>query len=199
MKRILTLRGNKISEVLEVTGKDLEALNGNYSFISISEHDMNTVDFKSDEVVGVIAGDINSIDEVWDGVNEQLQNPDCWFINKEFFDKNYVNLEDPETRFSFGDAITLLKAGYKVARIGWNGKGMYLRLITKKMLHSCQCQFELKRYFPDIIKRDENDYRDSGHVKVDEVIAMRTALGTIQPGWLASQADILAEDWVLVK
>jgi len=109
------------------------------------------------------------------------------------------NLNNSEITFSFGDAIKHLKAGKKVARIGWNGKGMYLRLITKKMLNSCQCQFELKRYFPDIIKRDESDYRDSGHVEVDEVIAMRTAPGTIQPGWLASQADILAEDWVLVK
>jgi len=180
MKRILTLRGNKISEVLEVTGKDLEALNGNHSFISISEHDMNTVNFKSDEVVGVIAGDINNIDEVHNNEKPIAENPDCWFINKEFFDKNYVNLEDPETKFSFGDAITLLKANKKVARVGWNGKGMYLFLIPNSWL----------------IAIEEIQFSD---FPPEKCIVMKTAVNTNQLGWLASQADILAEDWVLVK
>jgi len=101
---------------------------------------------------------------------------------------------------TFGEAIEALKQGKKVARKGWNGKNMYLFLITRNILGKCGCQFEFKRYFQDIIQYvDKDDFMDSGHIKIDDVIAMRTAQKTVQLGWLASQADILAEDWMVVN
>lgn len=74
---------------------------------------------------------------------------------------------------NFGEAISIMKLGGKVARQGWNGKGMYIYL----------------DYYPDI-DTDPNIY--------GAFITMQTATRTIQPGWLASQADILAEDWMEV-
>lgn len=76
----------------------------------------------------------------------------------------------------FGDAIAALKAGKRVARAGWNGKGMWLRLIT---------QYQVG-YDPHILGR-----------KLLPWIGMKTADGGFVP-WLASQADMLSEDWELM-
>lgn len=86
---------------------------------------------------------------------------------------------------SFGWAIQMLQEGYKVARAGWNGKGMWLILQSGS-------QVEL---------REGSCYYNAGlrHVTIDPHIDMFTAGGTMQPGWLASQADMLALDWCIVK
>lgn len=70
----------------------------------------------------------------------------------------------------FGEAIKNLKSGKKVARQGWNGKGMWLELQT-----------------PDEFSKMSLPY-----------IYMKTACDNFVP-WLASQTDILAEDWVEVE
>lgn len=69
----------------------------------------------------------------------------------------------------FGQAIDALKAGQKVARAGWNGKGMWLNLQV-----------------PDMYSKMSLPY-----------IYMKTADDKLVP-WLASQTDVLAEDWVIV-
>ncbi len=70
---------------------------------------------------------------------------------------------------NFGQAIEELKAERKVAREGWNGKGMYLELQV-----------------PD------------EHSKMDlPYIYMSTAQGQLVP-WLASQTDILSNDWCVL-
>ncbi|KJD38049.1 DUF2829 domain-containing protein [Paenibacillus polymyxa] len=97
--------------------------------------------------------------------------------------------------FNFGQAIEALKAGKKVARAGWNGKGMWVVLMPSLQLppHSTQ------KPGPKV-----ND-RTAKHIGVDTpldsqpYIAMWTATKQWQPGWLASQADMLAEDWEVVE
>lgn len=70
---------------------------------------------------------------------------------------------------NFGQALDALKRGEKVAREGWNGKGMWLGL-----------------------------QRPDAHSKMTlPYIFMSTAQGDFVP-WLASQTDVLAEDWVLI-
>lgn len=83
-----------------------------------------------------------------------------------------------EASFSFGDAIKYVKRGLKVARKGWNGKGMYLFLADGEDLTSCL---------------------STGDFKCTSSVCMKTAQNTICVGWLASQADMLAEDWVFVE
>jgi hypothetical protein len=70
---------------------------------------------------------------------------------------------------NFGDAIRALKEGKRVSRTGWNGKGMWL---------------ELQR--PDVHSKMTLPY-----------IYMKTAQDDLVP-WLASQTDVLAEDWGIV-
>lgn len=81
------------------------------------------------------------------------------------------------TNMTFGIALELLKKGCKVAREGWNGKGMFLFLANGEDIQS------------SIGIED----------KCVDVICMKTAQNTVVFGWLASQTDMLADDWVLVE
>lgn len=84
-----------------------------------------------------------------------------------------------EATFSFGDAIKYVKRGLKVKRQGWNGKDQYVVLAT-------HIGFEV----PDKTFVNPN-HRDIGN----KAIAFVGTSG-VQLGWVASQADMLAEDWV---
>ncbi len=91
----------------------------------------------------------------------------------------------------FGQAIEALKNGQKVAREGWNGKGMFLFLlpagtIPKAAIHD-----------PKLREVLEGNGKDSFEALAS--IRMMTADGKILTGWLASQTDMLAEDWVIVE
>jgi hypothetical protein len=79
---------------------------------------------------------------------------------------------------TFGDAIEAMKRGERVSRKGWNGKGMWLVLIMPgNAMH----------------------VSSAGGFEMQPCIGMKTAQGTMQPGWLASQADMLASDWEVVS
>lgn len=86
-----------------------------------------------------------------------------------------------KSEMSFGDAIEALKDGDCVQRRGWNGKNMHLYLEehVSHILHGGAFAGKERKY--------------------DPVICMYTAQGTHQPGWLASQADMLATDWQVVR
>lgn len=90
----------------------------------------------------------------------------------------------------FGDAIRALKEGCTVAREGWNGKGMWLALSPGHPSLSAQ------KFWAG----PNRDYAEAngGHAPVLPCITMKTATGEILMGWLASQTDMLAEDWVIV-
>ncbi len=87
---------------------------------------------------------------------------------KNVFEKSYR----PITGLTFGDAIEALKTGKKVSRAGWNGKGMWLSL-------SC-------------------NPRDNDEGATLPCIKMKTATGEMLFGWLASQTDMLADDWAVI-
>ena len=84
---------------------------------------------------------------------------------------------------NFGEAIVALKDGHRVARSGWNGKGMWLFLIKGEAVR----QAISDRY------GDEGD-----GFPVCDAIYMKTADNKLVP-WLASQTDILAEDWEILN
>jgi acyl CoA:acetate/3-ketoacid CoA transferase alpha subunit len=69
----------------------------------------------------------------------------------------------------FGEAIAALKQGRKVCREGWNGRGMWLALQRP----------------------------DAGSKMSLPYIYMKTVTGDLVP-WLASQTDVLSEDWIVL-
>lgn len=85
---------------------------------------------------------------------------------------------------TFSEAITMLKAGRKVARRGWNGKGMFIFLVPGST-------FSVSR--PPLL----GIYPEGTEINYRPHIDMKDAEGKVVP-WLASQTDVLAEDWMTV-
>ncbi|MBB5762435.1 MW1434 family type I TA system toxin [Methylorubrum rhodesianum] len=93
---------------------------------------------------------------------------------------------------SFGEALAALKAGHRVAREGWNGKGMWLALSGV---------IGGRRVDADKFWSPHNEAfarENGGSATVLPCITMKTASGEILMGWLASQTDMLADDWMVV-
>lgn len=84
-----------------------------------------------------------------------------------------------EATFDFGTAIKYLKRGLKVKRVGWNGKNQYIELASR--ISYINANRELVNL----------DHEAIGN----KAIAFVGTSG-VQLGWLASQADMLAEDWI---
>lgn len=81
------------------------------------------------------------------------------------------------TTFDFGKALDLLKAGQKVARQGWNGKGMWLNLQV-----------------PDAHSKMTHPY-----IYIEYPVDHVAYLNGSRVPWLPSQTDMFQEDWVLVE
>jgi hypothetical protein len=92
-------------------------------------------------------------------------------------------MEDPEyIGGSFSWALQRLKDGNRVCRGGWNGKDMWLVLVPGS---------------EKVTFTEGSPYQKAGLESgdINPHIDMFTAQGTMQPGWLASQTDLLAMDW----
>lgn len=90
---------------------------------------------------------------------------------------------------TFGQAIEKLKQGRKVARRGWNGKGMFLWLKPAGVIKAEWCKDPMLKAIVE---------KNGGEIAALGTICMFTAQKEIISGWVASQADILSEDWVEV-
>ena len=86
---------------------------------------------------------------------------------------------------SFSGALYALKDGQRVARAGWNGKGMWLKLVPAG-------SWEIA---PGVL---DSTHENPCNPEPLPWIGMKTADGCFVP-WLASQTDVLAEDWVMVE
>ena len=97
---------------------------------------------------------------------------------KEVFEAAYRRIDN----MTFGLALEALKQGKKVCRVGWNGKKQYIELATNVS------------YVNPVGSVTNVDHEQMGN----KAIAFVGTSGT-QLGWLASQADMLSEDWMVVE
>ena len=99
----------------------------------------------------------------------------------------------PIEGMTFGMAIEALKKGHKVARRGWNGKGMFLWLKPATIVKAEWCKDEMLR---EIVESNGGEILGLG------TICMYTHDSTgrkaVLSGWLASQSDMLYDDWEIV-
>ena len=105
-------------------------------------------------------------------------------------------------KVNFGTALEAVKQGKLIAREGWNGKGMF---VFQRPSDELETGFipkvkSLPQSVKDWIDKNLDDKINQGEqglnkVKFTAYLCMKAADGTIVNGWLASQTDMLAEDW----
>ena len=109
------------------------------------------------------------------------------------FDEDLVCIENPcifvenfgiayqDSLKDFGAALMNLKEGKRVARIGWNGKNQYIQLATG---------ISYKTASGEIVNCE--------HEAIGNKAIAFVGTSGVQMGWLASQSDMLADDWYVV-
>lgn len=110
---------------------------------------------------------------------------------------------------AYGAALEVAKAGGRIARQNWNGKGMFVFMRPADELHIDMVIDKVKSlpksvkdyYLQDIT--DDNGNRispapENDTIKFTAYLCMKAADGTIVNGWLASQTDMLSNDWEIL-
>jgi hypothetical protein len=93
-------------------------------------------------------------------------------------------------RLDFGAALAALKQGHRVARSGWNGKGMWIALTPGSLIPSDLARAGAAQL---AVKHQEGEF-----LSIGAHIDMKAVDGSLVVGWLASQTDMLAEDWTVL-
>ena len=88
-------------------------------------------------------------------------------------------------KLTFGEAVEAVKLGKKIAREGWNGKGMFVYYVPAN-----------KYPFSTEIGKELAD--DEGKVYYNSYLAIKNVNGTVST-WVPSINDVLAEDWLIVE
>lgn len=86
---------------------------------------------------------------------------------------------------SFSEALEHVRHGGKATRLGWNGQGMFIFLVSGST-------FKVNR--PPLL----GIYPEGTEIKYHGHIDMKTAQGYVVP-WLASHADLLTDDWIILS
>ena len=94
---------------------------------------------------------------------------------------------ETEGTITFGEALEAAKRGSKITRDGWNGKGMFVYYQEGSNIPRDAARNPVLAAWPE------------ESIAIRPHLDMKTAQGDIQIGWLASQSDMLAEDWRVIK
>lgn len=114
-----------------------------------------------------------------DGYVVEYENGYISWSPKEAFEKAYRAVNEG---MPFGSAIELMKKGCKVKRQGWNGKNQYIELASA---------ISYTNPVGEVV--------NSEHAAIGNKAIAFVGTSGVQMGWLASQADMLAEDWLIVE
>ena len=107
---------------------------------------------------------------------------DDLIITRDRFRQQLKKKKELTGTFSFGKAIDLIKEGKRVQREGWNGKNQYIELATNISYTNTN-----------------NEIINAEHKAIGNKAIAFVGTSGVQLGRLASQADMLAEDWKIVK
>ena len=97
-------------------------------------------------------------------------------------------------KMDFGDAIRAAKAGKKIARKKWNGKNMFVVYMEPLYLPP----FNTTDTFRKVNDRTAKFIGEDQPLNCQPYFAMYNAQKEWIPGWLASQSDMLDNDWYIV-
>lgn len=156
----------------------------NMSGVSISESDL-------------AAGSPKEGDHIAENPNDPS---DKWLVSKEFLAANYKEVPAKgATGVSFGHAEEALKQGKRVARAGWNGKGMFVFRQVPSFIDGSIV--DKMQSLPDSVKAEFN--RRFAKDPANAQIQYKNQLAMVYPdntiyGWVASPSDVLEEDWCIL-
>lgn len=111
---------------------------------------------------------------------------------KEQFEAAYNAMDS--FSMTFGHALVAAEAGNRIARAGWNGKGMFVVQMPALYLPPFNTQGTSRK----VNDRTAKWIGEDAPLDCQPYFAMYTATKQWQPGWIASQADMLARDWGVV-
>lgn len=92
----------------------------------------------------------------------------------------------------FGTALNLLKRGYRMQRLGWNGKGMWVSMTNGRTL-----DLEKDNIWTPNVR--EAARANNGTITLQPYLSMKNAQNELIIGWTPSQSDMLSEDWIVFK
>lgn len=99
---------------------------------------------------------------------------------------------------NFGQALEAIKTGQLATRSGWNGKGMFIFQRPSDVL-SVEFIVDKVKSLPQSVKDFYKKSDSQTEIIFTAYLCMKSADGSIVNGWLASQSDMLAEDWQIVN
>ena len=100
---------------------------------------------------------------------------------KDVFEKAYRKID----ALTFGLAVEGVKLGKKIAREGWNGKGMFVYYVPANK-------------YPFSTEVGKSLANEDGKVSYNAYLAIKNVNGTVST-WVPSINDVLAEDWLIVE
>lgn len=125
---------------------------------------------------------------------------DQWLVAKAYFEENLLECEGapedltPRTSgLSFGAALEYLKSGMRITRAGWNGRGMYLWLLPAATVKAEWCR---EPHLNELARENGGEIECLGSIRMFTVNA--SGRRAVLTGWLASQSDMLSEDWQIL-
>lgn len=110
---------------------------------------------------------------------------DLWYVAKKYFDDNFQPAFDITINLTFGQAIEAAKQGKKIARQGWNGKGMFAYIVPAA-------------FYPAQTSAAKQHFGENSLVPYRAYWALKTAQEDIAT-WTPSGSDTLAEDWLILN
>ena len=147
---------------------------------------MGDIQFSGDRqiIIKTLEGDLYASegDYIIKGIRGEFYpcKPDIFEASYDYCTPTQCKPSYPET-FHFGSAISAMKDGHKVARKGWNGKGLSVEL----QIPSENSKMTLPYLFMNYPATPASESAPSNHINA-------------KVPWLASQTDMLAEDWVII-
>ena len=147
--------------------------------LRVAAEDRETVYVNYDDVIPYTAAEIEGgVCSISEGYRVQYEDGYLSWSPKAVFEEAYRETQG----MPFGLAIEAAKKGKKIARAGWNGKSQYVEL--------AYC-ISYKNNAAEVI--------NVNHCNIGNKALAFVGTSGVQMGWLASQADMLADDWKIVE